>query len=354
MIYNIARAAALCFFVTLLAMNSSVFAASTPEKTVVITPDMTIAQVAEEYGLPKDKLAKKLGVNPVAADNLPISMLGIGTEKVRRLVRHYQIEGEKDWTLIFVKFGLWLAAVTGATVLLMRRGFTLGRRVAWMIAGVAVFGVILGPDPNPMGTVKDAVVLYAQDGMIFPPRMIALGIFLGMVIVSNKSICGWGCQFGMLQDVINRIPTTKYRLPFSFTNTVRGLVFAGIFVAVFGWGLDFIGLVDPFRVFRLDFTTAALVFIPLVLIVSVFVYRPWCRLACPFGFAGWLAERISILRPRIDREACLQCEACTMACPTAAMRGIYDGRGVYEDCFACSECVNICPANAISWGTRKK
>jgi len=353
MLYTLVRAAALTLILSLFSITPYALADETSPNEVVITPEMTIAQVAEEYGLPKDKLASRFGVRSTAVDTVPISRLGIDPEKVRMFVRHVQIEGEKDWTVIFIKFGLWFAAMIGATVLLIRRGFTRQLRLIWMLAGVAVFGIILGPDPNPMGTVKDAVVLYAKDGMFFPPRMIALGVFILMVFVSNKSICGWGCQFGMLQDAIGRLPNRKLRLPFYLTNSIRGLVFAAMFAAVFGWGMDFIGLVDPFRVFRLNFTTAALVFIPLVLIASVFFYRPWCQLACPFGFVGWLVERVSILRPRIDREECMQCEACTMACPTGAMRGIYDGKSFHADCFACSECVSICPAKAISWARKR-
>jgi len=69
------------------------------------------------------------------------------------------------------------------------------------MAAVCVFGIIPGSDPSPMGTVKDAIVLLDLKGMIFPPRLIAFGIFLLMVILANKYICSWGCRFGTLQDL---------------------------------------------------------------------------------------------------------------------------------------------------------
>jgi hypothetical protein len=70
------------------------------------------------------------------------------------------------------------------------------------LAAVAVFGVILGSDPGPMGTVKDAIVLFGAKRVVFPPRMVALTLFLLMVLLANKFICAWGCQAGTLQDLI--------------------------------------------------------------------------------------------------------------------------------------------------------
>nr|WP_282433750.1 4Fe-4S binding protein [Desulfosporosinus sp. I2] len=43
---------------------------------------------------------------------------------------------------------------------------------------------------------------YAIKGIIFPPRLIALLVFLLVVFLANKFICAWACQFGTLQDFI--------------------------------------------------------------------------------------------------------------------------------------------------------
>ena len=56
-----------------------------------------------------------------------------------------------------------------------------------------------------MGTVKDAIALYGAQGVIFPPRLIALTLFLIMVLLANKFICSWGFHLGTLQDLIFRL-----------------------------------------------------------------------------------------------------------------------------------------------------
>ena len=105
---------------------------------------------------------------------------------------------------------------------------------------VVLFGVVLGSDPSPMGTVKDAIVLYARDGVLFPPRMIAFGVFMLLVILANKLICAWGCQLGTVQETLYRIVHRKagsgvikpVKLSFALTNTIRilFLLILGVFM----------------------------------------------------------------------------------------------------------------------------
>ena len=95
----------------------------------------------------------------------------------------------------------------------------------------------MGSDPSPMGTVKDAIHLFGAAGAIFPPRMIALLVFLAMVFLANKYICAWGCQVGTLQDLIFRLNQTdnmktiiarQIKVPFIISNSVR-IIFILIF-----------------------------------------------------------------------------------------------------------------------------
>jgi len=129
-----------------------------------------------------------------------------------------------------LKFGLWVLFLVGVFVLMRRRKITPGLRRRLYLAAAVLFGVILGSDPGPMGTIKDAIVLFGAKGVIFPPRMIALMIFLLLVFLANKFICSWGCQAGTLQDLIFRLNRNhrdtggimrQYRPPFLWTNAIR-------------------------------------------------------------------------------------------------------------------------------------
>jgi polyferredoxin len=315
----------------------------------------TIARIAQDNGVPVEKLIKSLQLDLNQGD-MTLSEAGRNSAQagviIRRIKILQQTEQSKNWKLILFKFGLWTIALAAASWLLVKRKANRGLRLAWMAGTALVFGFLLGSDPNPMGTVKDAVVLWGREGVLFPPRLIALVVFLLMVWISNKSICGWGCHFGALQDLLHHIPVKKFKLPFILTNAVRLAVLLSVIVLVFFWKIDWVGAIDPFKVFNWQawsLTLAGLLFLAFILILGLFFYRPWCQLFCPFGLLGWMVEQASLLRPRIRREHCRKCLKCVEVCPSQAMDGIYHDKKTRADCFACGKCIEQCPARVINW-----
>jgi polyferredoxin len=83
----------------------------------------------------------------------------------------------------------------------------------------------------------------------------------------------------------------------------------------------------------------------------LFVYRPFCHLICPFGLLSWLAERLSLVRVRVDRTTCNSCGACSRACPSDAAQGLIEGKVFAADCFSCARCLNVCPHDSLRYGT---
>jgi polyferredoxin len=69
------------------------------------------------------------------------------------------------------------------------------------------------------------------------------------------------------------------------------------------------------------------------------LYRPFCRLVCPYGALLSLAAGKSLLR--LHRTgACIDCKKCENACPTdEAKRG--DAKA---ECYLCGRCKDVCPA----------
>ena len=165
---------------------------------------------------------------------------------------------QKDFKKILSKFLLWLGFIIFTIIQLKNHKITAKNRVLYYAIGIVLFGVLYGSDPSPMGTIKDAVVLYGSEHVIFIPRLVAMFIFLLFVVIANKSICAWGCQLGVLQDFIFRLgKNTKeqstfkqIKVPFVISNTIRVLFF--IFMVVFAllWGIDIIHPIDPFKVYH--------------------------------------------------------------------------------------------------------
>ncbi len=185
-----------------------------------------------------------------------------------------------------------------------------------------------------------------------------------MVLVANKFICSWGCQAGVLQDLVFRLNRNErdtkgifrqYKPSFLMTNTFR-VLFLGIFtLAAFLWSVDIIEFVDPFKIYKpMALGVSGMVFVALLLMASLLIYRPWCHLFCPFGLVGWLVEKISLFKIRVNYDSCIACEACSKACPSTVMDAILKQDRVVPDCFACANCIDVCPTDSVSLAAGKR
>jgi NAD-dependent dihydropyrimidine dehydrogenase PreA subunit len=344
-----------------------------PEKApvrqeLVFQEGMTVSEFGKANQLPNPVLKEVFGL--VSKDDLQKKVTDFKYSReqiVSRVKKISAIEGEeasKNWTKIVAKFALWFLFLGIVFFLIRRRKITYKSRRWVLLSGVVLFGIILGSDPSPMGTVKDAIGLFAKSGVIFPPRMIALTVFLILVFVANKFICTWGCQFGTLQDFIFRLNRDakdrkgifrQFKPSFFLTNTVR-VVFLGVFVLVaFLWKTDFVEAIDPFKSFNPGkIILAGGIFIGAVSVASLFIYRPWCHFFCPFGLVGWIVEKKSLFKVKVDYDTCTACEACAQACPSTVMNAILKQNRVTPDCFSCATCIETCPTDSIHFASGKR
>ena len=344
----------------LLLLGSMTVLAAKETSQPVLQSNWTVERLAQENKLEATALIKQLNLaDTPAVREATLQTLSITNEQayeaVHRLLVLSAEEKSKNWKLILLKFVLWVVVVVSAILLLKRNLITPKRRTWLLVGSFSIFGILLGSDPSPMGTVKDAIVLYGMDRIIFPPRLVAFMVFTLMVVVGNKLICGWGCQLGTLQDWLYQVSPVKkkIRLPFQVTNSIRIMIVALFIIVVFTMQFDFIGLIDPFKVFAISHQTMiSAVFIALLLFISLFFYRPWCTLICPFGLTGWLAERFSWFRVQWNQSKCIKCGACSQVCPTEHAKHLLNGDKIKADCYSCAACLNICPTKALSYERR--
>ena len=81
---------------------------------------------------------------------------------------------------------------------------------------------------------------------------------------------------------------------------------------------------DPFiGIFRLGGDMGLILFGALLLVMSIFTGRPFCRFLCPYGALLSLFSSVSIWKIKLTRKSCINCELCHNSCPVDAIRPPY-------------------------------
>jgi NAD-dependent dihydropyrimidine dehydrogenase PreA subunit len=336
---------------------------------IILQPGLNVADFGEINRLPNPVLKRVFGLHGQSELQRPVSSFGLTeTEIIARTRRAVVLNAEKlskNWTKIRLKFALWFVFLMLMFILLKTARIKRGNRPWFYLIAVILFGVCLGSDPSPMGTIKDMLVLYGRERVIFPPRLVALGIMLVLVLGANKFICSWGCQLGTLQDYLLRLNYAfrktrllrLYKPSFKLTNTIRICFFTLVGAAAFAVSVDIVEPIDPFKIFNpFQLGIGGIVFSSLILGLSLFIYRPWCHFFCPFGLVGWLFEKVSIFKIKVDYDRCIACEKCARECPSTVMEAILKRERVIPDCFTCGSCIEACPTQAVrlAYGKRQR
>ena len=88
-----------------------------------------------------------------------------------------------------------------------------------------------------------------------------------------------------------------------------------------------------------------------VIVLSIIIYRPFCKYICPLGAVYSIFNPIAVFRYRVDKEACVHCGACAKVCKMQVdpVKNPND-----PECIRCGACKKECPAKAICFGFEKK
>lgn len=331
------------------------------------TTKMSIRDVAPKLGVTGKALARELDFPLDVSKKKPLGKLGVGQDQLDHAVAHLLSHRPTH-----LKYYVFAALVLWGLVFLSRLGRPDGSpasecnlwypRAPYIVAllvAVVVCGFMLGKSPNPM---EGAVKLFKSMVGLYPSvweKVMAFLFFIGLAIVGNKLVCGWACPFGALQELLYQLPLLKRikrrKVPFVASNLLRGALFVLMLLLLFGIvgarrGFVIYHSVNPFNLFNLDFETPSiLITVVVALVLALAMYRPFCQFICPFGFISWLAERLSLMRVRVNRDLCIDCGTCVRACPSGAAKSKLK-RGLFgADCYSCARCLNVCPQDAIAY-----
>lgn len=193
----------------------------------------------------------------------------------------------------------------------------------------------------------------------FPYYILGLIILFGVLL--GRFVCGFLCPFGLIQDLLYKIPTKKLKKSkgtrvLSYLKFVILVVFVLIipillrtpgfckYICPAGTleGGILLSATNPsLRELLGNLFTWKVVILVLILVSAIFCYRSFCRFLCPLGAIYSLFNRFSFVRMVVDEEKCNHCGACEKYCKMD-IKKVGDG-----ECIQCGECAHVCKTCAI-------
>lgn len=221
----------------------------------------------------------------------------------------------------------------------------------------------------PLGALQNAI---AASGNRMPNYV--LGILLLYGLTFGRTICGFLCPLGLLQDLVHKIPTVKIRKnPVTRILIYLKYVILAIFVIIipFWYSLQSypvpsfckyicpggtfggaIGLLsnpanfDKYSMLGILFTRKFLILL-VITGLCVLIYRAFCRFLCPLGAVYGLFAKVCVIGVSVDASKCTDCGRCVLECPMDICR-VGD-----HECIHCGKCLDTCPTKAISYKAGK-
>jgi polyferredoxin len=210
----------------------------------------------------------------------------------------------------------------------------------------------LGLHPSPVCSITKPF-LFLNAGREVPDIFLIILASIGVLsLVGNKLFCGWACPVGALQELFYRIPLPrklKVKLPFRVTNLVRTILAIGFVIIIYSAGISIYDFFNPFESLHWSFSPISIAVLLVTLAAALFIFRPFCYMVCPIGLLTWVLEHVSLIRIKVDKGACTDCNLCVHLGPCPAIPSVLEGNMLRPDCHACGRCQELCPENALQF-----
>ena len=246
-------------------------------------------------------------------------------------------------------------------------GFARGTIYTGVTKGLCVPGLNCHSCPGaiaacPLGSFQTAL---GDIRFKFPLYIIGVMILFGVSF--GRAICAFLCPFGLVQDLLNKIPSMKLRkskatrwlslgkyailLIFVVYLPLHFLVINGVSTPAFckylcpmgtlQAGIPLVLTNESLRAITGTLFRWRLIWLGGILFAGIFIFRPFCRFLCPLGAIYSLFNKVALFGIKVNPHRCMGCGACVNFCKSDAYK-IND-----RECIRCGDCRPVCKHDAI-------
>ncbi len=274
----------------------------------------------------------------------------------------------------------WTALSNGYLI-----GFAKGKIYGGSLKNLCVPGLNCYSCPGALGACPIGALQATLGSRNFKFAFYVLGFLLLFGAFFGRVVCGFLCPFGLIQDLIYKIPVPKsWRkrklLPGDrFLKWLKYILLALFVILLPMVVVDVVGQGKPWFCAYVCPSGTFLGGVPLIaaneglrsvlgwlwtwklslligiLVLSLFFYRPFCRYLCPLGAIYGCFNPIAFQRYKKDEDACISCGKCQTVCPFDLDPSKNPNS---MECIRCGRCLDACPTDALEmmglWKKPKK
>ena len=248
------------------------------------------------------------------------------------------------------------------------RGFAEGKIFTGKTKAVCVPGFNCYSCPGAVGACPLGSIQNALGSLNRHIGFYVLGIILLYGMLLGRTICGWICPLGLIQELFHKIPTPKIKKSritrgLSYLKYVLLVIFVIMIPVYYGVGQGipvpgFCKYICPAGTFEgamgmlpgnlpwlsmlgIIFTRKFIIMV-LIFTACIFCYRAFCRFLCPLGAIYGMFNSLAVIGVKVDAGKCNGCSLCVMNCKMD-VKEVGD-----HECIHCAKCVAGCGQGALS------
>ena len=269
------------------------------------------------------------------------------------------------------KTRLWVQIIFTAVTNGYLYGFASGRIYTGPTKALCVPGLNCYSCPGALGSCPIGslqAVLGSRDYK-FSFYIVGFLIFFGSLF--GRFICGWLCPFGLIQDLLYKIPFFRKRKNLPGHKVLIWLKYGilAVFVIILpltvldligqgspwfckyicpsgtlGAGIPLILTNEPLRMAAGALFQWKFFILIVIIILSLWAYRPFCKYICPLGAVYSVFNPIALYRYQVQEDKCTKCGKCKRACKMDI--SVWETPNSLE-CIRCGDCLKACPEKAL-------